>query len=102
MLYRRCRQAAPSRFVHGAGATSSSPRCATQGWAFPQGIRDRIFDPFFTTRAVGEGTGLGLAVSDSVVVAHGGRIEVESRPGAGAVFRVVLPQKAQADVEKES
>jgi signal transduction histidine kinase len=51
----------------------------------------RLFDPFFTTKDVGEGTGLGLSISHNIVTAHGGRIEVETQPGAGAVFRVFLP-----------
>ena len=62
------------------------------GVGIPREIRDRIFDPFFTTRAVGEGTGLGLTVSDSIVASHGGVMEVDSRPGEGSVFRVTLPQ----------
>jgi signal transduction histidine kinase len=66
------------------------------GVGIPEAIRDRIFDPFFSTRPVGEGTGLGLAVSDSIVASHQGRIEVESRPGAGSVFRVVLPAAGAA------
>jgi signal transduction histidine kinase len=52
---------------------------------------ERIFDPFFTTREVGEGTGLGLTVSDSIVAAHGGKLDVESTPGQGSVFRVAFP-----------
>jgi two-component system NtrC family sensor kinase len=62
------------------------------GRGIPPEIRDRIFDPFFTTRGVGRGTGLGLAVSDSIVAAHGGRIEVTSRVGVGSAFRVWLPR----------
>jgi signal transduction histidine kinase len=61
------------------------------GSGIPESIRDRIFDPFFTTREVGEGTGLGLAVSDSIVAAHGGMIEVESSVGKGTLFRVSFP-----------
>lgn len=51
----------------------------------------RLFDPFFTTKDVGEGTGLGLSISHHIVSAHGGRIDVDSTPGEGTCFRVILP-----------
>ncbi|TAM49135.1 MAG: hypothetical protein EPN53_08730, partial [Acidobacteria bacterium] len=69
------------------------------GVGIPEAIRDRIFDPFFSTREVGQGTGLGLAVSYSIVSAHGGRIEVESQVGQGAAFRVVLPLARMQKIE---
>ncbi len=53
--------------------------------------RESIFEPFFTTKADGEGTGLGLSISAWIVRQAGGRIEIESAPGSGATFRVVLP-----------
>ncbi|TMB18624.1 MAG: GAF domain-containing protein [Deltaproteobacteria bacterium] len=61
------------------------------GAGIPPDVLGRIFDPFFTTKDVGGGTGLGLAVSHSVVAAHGGRIDVESTSGAGSTFRITLP-----------
>lgn len=54
---------------------------------------NRIFDAFFTTKDVGQGTGLGLSLSYTIVQRHGGRIEVDSKPGQGSRFTVVLPVK---------
>ena len=52
---------------------------------------EHIFEPFYTTKAVGKGTGLGLAVTYSLVKKHGGHIEVQSETGVGTVFLVYLP-----------
>jgi two-component system NtrC family sensor kinase len=61
------------------------------GPGVPAEIRSRIFEPLFTTRAPGEGTGLGLSVSQRIIQSHGGTIELLSTTGPGAVFRIELP-----------
>lgn len=66
------------------------------GVGIPPENMERIFEPFFTTRAGQGGTGLGLAVTYGIVSSHGGIIEVESAPGAGATFRVWLPVEENA------
>ncbi|MDD5580802.1 MAG: ATP-binding protein [Methylobacter sp.] len=57
-------------------------------------ICPRVFEPFFTTKT--NGTGLGLAVVNSVIKAHGGQVQAESIPGGGAVFSLNLPCIRQA------
>jgi two-component system NtrC family sensor kinase len=66
------------------------------GCGIAEGDLKRIFDPFFSSKEVGKGTGLGLSVSHGIVRAHGGLIEVQSRPGEGSTFRVYLPLDAPA------
>jgi two-component system NtrC family sensor kinase len=51
----------------------------------------RIFDPFYTTKEAGDGTGLGLTISYSIIEEHGGRIWAESAPGRGTTFFIELP-----------
>lgn len=69
---------------------------ADTGPGIPEEILSRIFEPFFTTKDIGEGTGIGLAVSHRIVEAHDGRIRVDSTLGAGTVFTIVLPASTTA------
>ena len=62
------------------------------GPGIPPDILQRIFEPFYTTKEPGRGTGLGLHISHTVVARHGGRVEVDSRPGR-TCFSVTLPPR---------
>ncbi|WP_305042889.1 PAS domain-containing protein [Geoalkalibacter sp.] len=61
------------------------------GCGVAQPMLDRIWEPFFTTKEVGQGVGLGLALTYNIVKRHGGEIQLESRVGEGSRFTVLLP-----------
>lgn len=67
---------------------------ADSGPGIPSEVMEKITDPFFTTKEVGEGTGLGLWITENIVRAHGGRLGWASEPERGATFTVVLPVHA--------
>ncbi|MEN9786863.1 MAG: hypothetical protein RLZZ299_2127 [Pseudomonadota bacterium] len=72
------------------GNAGVSLAVSDRGVGIPDAERARVFDPFYTTRA--GGTGLGLAVVDQAVRAHGGHVGVETRPGGGTTFRCWFPR----------
>jgi PAS domain S-box-containing protein len=71
---------------------------ADSGPGIPEHVLPNIFDPFFTTREVGQGTGLGLSMSHSIVQAHGGDLKVKTAPGEGTTFILELP-RAPAELD---
>lgn len=64
------------------------------GRGIPPEDLSRIFDPFFTTKEEGSGVGLGLSTVFGIMERHGGRVEVDSKPGTGTEFRLILPLAA--------
>ncbi|MDT8304088.1 MAG: ATP-binding protein, partial [Sedimentisphaerales bacterium] len=70
------------------------------GTGMSKEVLDKIFVPFFTTKDVGHGTGLGLPVVYGIVTAHGGTIDVKSKPGCGTRFEIQLPATGQINREK--
>ena len=75
----------------GGGRSYAHLRVADDGCGMDPQTLERMFDPFFTTRAVGEGTGLGMAMIHGIVSKHDGAIRVRSAPGQGTVFDIYLP-----------
>ncbi len=67
------------------------------GPGIPDDVQRRIFEPFFTTKDVGKGTGLGMSISYDIIQRHGGEILLESEPGQGASFIILLPLARSAE-----
>ena len=74
---------APGRYV--------SLKVVDQGAGIPEDKLQKVFEPFFTTKRVGEGTGLGLSTAYGIIKQTGGFIFVDSTPGAGTSFQILLP-----------
>ncbi|MGI9414227.1 MAG: hybrid sensor histidine kinase/response regulator [Hyphomicrobiales bacterium] len=72
------------------------------GPGIPEEIRSRIFEPLYTTKKIGSGTGLGLALCHRIVTSHGGTLELESAPGAGAAFVITFDCEPDRRVAPET
>ena len=71
------------------------------GTGIPDDVKAKIFEPFFTTKEVGKGTGLGLSMVYGIVKQTGGYVFVESTPGKGTIFRILLPRHIPTAGEEE-
>ena len=72
-------------------------RIRDNGTGIPQEVKEKMFNPFFTTKPAGEGTGLGLSMSHDIIVKqHGGKIDVDTEPGAFTEFIITLPRTLAA------
>jgi signal transduction histidine kinase len=76
------------------GGADAEVSVIDRGCGIDPAQRDNIFNPFFTTKP--QGVGLGLAIVSKIIDEHGGNIAVESEPGKGSVFRVILPMEVSA------
>ena len=76
----------------GDDAQSVVAEIIDQGEGIRRADLPKIFEPFFTTKPPGRGTGLGLSICYAIIAEHDGRIEVDSDPGEGSVFRIILPR----------
>ena len=74
------------------GGADAEVSVIDRGCGIDPAHRDNIFNPFFTTKP--QGVGLGLAIVAKIIDEHGGNIAVESEPGKGSIFRVILPMEA--------
>jgi two-component system, cell cycle sensor histidine kinase and response regulator CckA len=81
----------PGRYIH--------LRVEDTGGGMPPEVAQRVFEPFFTTKGVGEGTGLGLATSASIVQSHGGGMQVYSELDFGTRFDIHIPAAAPTTVK---
>ncbi|UCE58610.1 MAG: hypothetical protein JSU63_14340 [Phycisphaerales bacterium] len=70
------------------------------GFGMSSEVQEKIFLPFFSTKDVNEGTGLGLAVVHGIVSSHGGTIEVETQPGQGTQFTILLPTPKSEETQE--
>ncbi len=84
----------PPAGSHASGAPPGNYvliRVEDNGTGMVPGIIGEIFEPFFTTKEAGRGTGRGLSTSLAVVKSHGGFIHVDSHPGSGTLFQILIP-----------
>ena len=70
------------------------------GPGIPPAVAGRIFEPFFSTKAIGQGSGMGLAVVHGIVHEHGGHVLVEAPIEGGTSFRILFPRSAEAPVHE--
>src|SRR5688572_107841 len=89
-----CRQKFSGRFVELAVRDA--------GPGIVPAVVDRMFEPFYSTKGVGKGSGMGLSMVHGIVHEHGGHVVVETAPGKGANFRILLPDAEEAILEFQS